>query len=476
MLTSPNPEPSNHLTPAPFLRSLRRLQASLWQRRVIIWFMRAIWLALLVPTAVMVGYLWFGWQVDWVNWLPLMLIIGLLGLIWAMRPLKLKKVVHRLDRRLGLRASLITAFEVDHATSTAPQPDNPVTQRLLQEAVTVSISLRRQVRSLGRGFWLETTALVAVAALLGGLLLLDALTPRLPSAAAVSLPPTWQEPQADQVIPPTPELRPPPFPPEMQAGQLSPEQLQQALEALAEALRDSALTRAIAEALDRGDLAGAAAELRRLADRLDELSEETQQEVGQALQEAAEGAGGNVPGLTGPLQSGSQALTENNLEAAREALETLADALESLQPSPQESAQAPSPGDTPAESAAQPPPGNQSESPQPEAQGTEPGAGEGAGQGEGEGEGEGENGSQPSEAERLAAEGQPLELEELESDPELEDRVLQPAELSAEAGDQRAENSPFARQSATPSGDDLGPDPLTYPWDKREVVRRYFTP
>jgi hypothetical protein len=37
------------------------------------------------------------------------------------------------------------------------------------------------------------------------------------------------------------------------------------------------------------------------------------------------------------------------------------------------------------------------------------------------------------------------------------------------------EDSPFARQSANSAGD-LGPDPLAYPWEKRDVIRRYFTP
>jgi hypothetical protein len=60
----------------------------------------------------------------------------------------------------------------------------------------------------------------------------------------------------------------------------------------------------------------------------------------------------------------------------------------------------------------------------------------------------------------------------------LEDRVLQPAELEAEAtaGDERTEDSPFARQSVNAASGDLGPDPLSYPWQKREVIRQYFTP
>jgi hypothetical protein len=456
-------------TPSPLLRSLRRLRVAFWQRRAAFWFVRALWLALLVPIGVLVGYLWFGWQAEWYDWLPLMLVIGLLALLWPVRPISLRKMAHRLDRRLGLRAGLITAFEVDMAARAAPETDNPVAQRLLQEAVTLTIDLRRQIHVFGRSFWFEMTALVAVSALLGGLLLLDALTPQLPNTATMALPPAWQEPQADQVIPPTPQLRPPPFPPQMQAQQLTPEQVQSALESLAEALRDPAITRAIAEALDRGDLAGAAAELRRLADQLGELSAETRQEVGQAMQEAAEQMGGNLPGLTEPLQSGSQALAENSLEAARQALESLAEALESLTPSPQESAQAQPQSNPPPEQSPAAPAESEgdNESPQPEAQEQPAGSGAGAG------DGEGQSGDQLPEEERLAIEGQPLELE---SDPELEERVLQPAELTAEAGDESTQDSPFARQPLNAANRDLGPDPLAYPWEKREVIRRYFSP
>jgi hypothetical protein len=100
---------------------------------------------------------------------------------------------------------------------------------------------------------------------------------------------------------------------------LSQEQTQQALEALADALRDQAVTRAIAEALDRGDLSGAADGLRRLADQLGELSEQAQGELGQALQEAAENMVGNAPRLTEPLQSGSNALGQSDLRAAQQA-------------------------------------------------------------------------------------------------------------------------------------------------------------
>lgn len=454
---------------SPLMRSLRRLRDAFWRRRAAHWLIRVLWLALLVPTIYMAGYLWLGWQAQWYYWLLPMLLVGLLTLFWSIRPLTLKKMVRRLDRRLGLRARLITAFEVSSSKATGPT-ENPVVERLFLETVNTTINLRQRVRSFGRGFWIETQTLIAVAALFSALLMLDALRPNFPTAIPVELPPQWQEPRADEVIPPDPELFPPPFPPQVQARQqLSQEGLQRALESLADALRDQAATRSIAEAIDRGDLGGAAEGLRRLADQLGELSEQARGELGQSLQEAAEAIGADAPSLTEPSQAGSNALDNENLEAARQALEDLAEALEALEETPQETAQ------TPSENSNQPGENSQAQSDQngepSSEQDQNPSEQAGAGAGAGEGEGTG----QPTEEERLAVEGEPLELE---SDPALEDRVLQPAELDAEAtaGDERTENSPFARQSVNATSSDLGPDPLSYPWQKREVIRQYFTP
>lgn len=449
----------------PFFRSLHRLRAAFWRRRVAYWLARTAWLALLVPAVFLTGYLWYGWQVEWQYWLYPMLVIVLLSTLWAMRPIGLKRMAFRLDERLALRSQLITAYEVSHAVSRA---DNLVAHRLLQDAVNIIIEARRQVHTFSRLFWLELQALIGVLVLLAAMLLLDALNPRLPQATLVDLPTPLPEPVADEVIPPNPQLLPPPFAQPVQAQSMTPEQMQAALEALADVLRDQAITRATADALDRGDLAGAAESLRRLADQLGDLSAEAQAGLGESLQEAADRIGENAPGLTEPLQRGSQALSDADLQQATQALEQLADALDSLQEPPQETAQAP---------AAEPPPQNQPEpgSDPSQAQGedtqsppteqTRPG-------GEGASDLDAGGSNRPSEAERLAVEGQPLEIE---SDPALEERVLQPAELEAEANGESTADSPFARGSANTSAD-LGPDPLSYPWDKREIIRRYFTP
>ena len=452
-------------SPHPLERSLQRLQTALWRRRALTWAIRTAWLTLLVPVLVISGYYWRGWEVSILTLIFSMLGMALVTALWAVRPLRLSKIVRRLDQRLALRTRLTTAFEIGQATPAA-MDDNPVIQRLLQETVQIVAVLRSQVRLFSRTFWLEMRTLIAVAGLLSGLIIVNGLRAQVPNNGAVALPVAWQEPTAAEVLSPDIQLQPPP-PPQVQQTTLSQAQVQAILDALADALRDQAATRAAADALDRGDVPGAAEALRRLADQLDQLSEQAQGEIGQALQQAAEQIGQNAPQLSEALEAGSQTLQSGDQLGAGEALEAVAEALESLIEEQTQSAEN-EPNDQPGEPSPEPQAEAEAEAepdpPEGEAEGDTAGQGDGAGEGDGSG--------QPSEAERLAAEGEPLELE---SDSELESSVLQPAELDAEAGDKVTQDSPFAREPASLTGD-LGPDPLTYPWDKRDVIRSFFTP
>ena len=443
---------------SPFVRTQKRLRDAFWRRRFVQGLIRTLWLTLLVPTIVLAGYLWFGWQVAWYEWLSVAFFVAVISLAWAMRPIRLKKMTRRLDGLLGAQAKLVTAYEVSQAPGYNP---NPVADQLVQDAVNLSVSARQQIRTLNRGFWLEMNALIAVAGILGALFMFDALTANIPNATPIDLPPLGQEPGAEDIDPLNAQLRPPPF----QPPPLSAAQVQAALDALAEALRDQAVTRAAAEAIDQGDLAGAAEELRRVADQLEGLSEEAREELGESMQGAADGMGGDVPGFTGPLQSGSQALDSDNLPGAAQALEELAETLDGLDGQTELGEAGTQPGEENGEAAGD----SQGEENSEESSEDETGAGDGAGEGE---DGEGNDGL-GEETERMPIDGEPLELED-ESD--VEERVLQPGELDAEAGDERTEDSPFARQPLNASGEELGPDPLTYPWQQRDVVRKYFTP
>jgi hypothetical protein len=402
----------------------------------------------------MAGYLWLGWEVHWHDWALPMLVISALSILWSMRPITLWRIVRRLDGRLGLQARLVTALEVSQGSKTTEE-ENPVVECLLQETTQITNSLHQQVRLLNRTFWSEMQALIAVGGLLGALLMLDALTPRIPTVPPVELPSTWQEPTAAEVIAENPQLAEAIAPEQVETDPFKDEDLQTALQILAEVLRDHATTHSIAEAIDRGDLKEAAEGLRRLADQLDNLSDAARTQLGDSLQEGADKIGEAAPSFTGPLQAGSEALDNDDLIGAGQALEELAQVLEQIEDSPAEVAE-----QKPVES--QPiSPDDLDEtqlSPQEEtidenSQSKEP--------------------EPPEEEEQLDAEGPPLELE---SDPDLDERVVESADSDAEAGEEQTEDAPFTRQPLDISSQELGPDPLTYPWEKREVIRRYFTP
>jgi len=79
---------------------------------------------------------------------------------------------------------------------------------------------------------------------------------------------------------------------------------------------------------------------------------------------------------------------------------------------------------------------------------------------------------QPTAARPFAGDGQPLVLD---SDSNLTDRVLQPATQPAQPGAAQAAGAPPSRQPFN-FGGAAQADPLAYPWDKRDIIKRYFTP
>ncbi len=424
---------------SPLHRSLHRLRMAFWQRRAIHWFVRTVWLTLLVPLFLFIGYFWQGWEIGFVNLFGGMFLVAGLSMLWAIRPIRLQKIVQRLDQRLELQARLKTAVEYD-------KPDvvhsNPVAQKLIQETVQIITAIRSRIQLLNEGFWLETRTLIAVSMLLAGFIVLNNINPTIPDAAVSDLPPAWNEPSADDILPPN---NPPP-PPDAS----NPEDIRGILEILADEFRDEAPTRPTADALDIKDTSKAAEELRRLADRLDQLSRDSQTEIGASMLSAAIQIGSQHPEIPQILSRGNDAIQQEDIIAAEKALEDLADAIENLDinpPPPEQEPPPPEPENPEDENSEEPPPPEENENPPPPPP------------------------PPPPEEERLAGEGDPLEIE---VEP-IEDRVLQQAELEVDAGDETTEDSPFARQSTISSGD-LGPDPLTYPWGKREVIRSYFTP
>ncbi|HEU5104102.1 MAG TPA: hypothetical protein VFU22_34030, partial [Roseiflexaceae bacterium] len=250
------------------------------------------------------------------------------------------------------------------------------------------------------------------------------------------------------------------------------------LQALADALRDQGATRPAAEALDRGDLAGAAQSLRELADQAGQLSQAARDQLAEALESAADQIAGNNPQLADQLDRSADGLREGGQPAA-EALDDLARAIEQLRTAPPEqSGQNGQP--TPGEQAGQEgQPGQSGDGSQGgdqgQGQGQSDAQGEGQGQGQGSGAGSGSGGEQrqAEPSDRLGVEGQPVPLESAG-----EGEV--PAQASEErpSGPARPGGNGGFTQGGASSGErvQVGADPLRVPIDERDVVQDYFQP
>jgi|HigsolmetaAR201D_1030396.scaffolds.fasta_scaffold04550_4 hypothetical protein len=454
-----------------FIQQLQQLATDRWARQGVRTLLRAATLAASIWCIWLGGHLLWGWPLrfEWMGALALM-VIGF-SVASLLRPrMTPEEAARRLDQRFHLDEQLSTALEI---AATNPPPGS-VAARLLAQSDYTAQTVAKSISRRQKPPWNDFLSLVVLLPVLIGLYILSGVSSTPQPAAPLPLPP---------LVAPGQEPPLPPFPPE-QAGEQpgavpdSPSQQEvptssnapdpRVLEALADALRDQGATRPAADALDRGDLAGAAQELRQLADQADQLSQQTRNELADSLRDAAERIEDLNDDLADQLRRSAEGLEWGDLLAA-DALENLARAIENLPSTPQSVADAQMPGEQPGQG-----------------QGGDEGQGEQAGEGQGGEEGQGENdqggGSNPGSgagsgggnerqselSERLNVPGQPLELEsegpgEVPADPS--DRPPTTSEVvggntqGGQASDQRVES---------------GPDPLRVPIEERNVVQDYF--
>lgn len=424
---------------------LDRLASDRWARRGVRLLLRASTLALSVVCIAVGVQLLSGAVLPWglVGAAALACIAA--GAVMVLRPrMRAPEVARRLDRRFRLGEQLSTALEVG--------PDADGVGAYLQEQARRNLAqIRRQVAARQRFPWADLALVLALALLLVGLLVLAGIGPRLPGAAAEPLPPLVAAQDPAERFPEEPFQPPPGAQPAPGPGDLAPAGPGDtaAIAALADALRDQSVTRPAAEALDQGDIAGAAQGLRELADQASGLSEQARQELAEALREAADQIEQTSPGLADEVRESAEALAEGGQSAA-DGLEGLAEAVEQI------------------------------------AQGQAQGQGQGQAQGQGEGEGQGQGGggagqgSLPGEqregsaADRLGVDGVPLELEaEGEGDTPAQgdpDGPGGPGSGAAPPGGGFSSGAPSSERVA------VGDDPLRIPADLRDVVQDYFSP
>jgi hypothetical protein len=383
-------------------------------------------------------------------------LLPLLAYAASLAPLTRRRRVRwvwALDRRLGLQQQVSTAFEVSRQAA-APSPEGTVSEALMADVLAYLPQVRE--RMLRRGWFLERDLVAALLVLLLALMAYSSTWIR--SYADLIGQMSGDISQPSGMMPPSAALPPPPAsqqqggaqpgegqPAPGQDGQgegeqeggegqpqtsgLDTEAMERALKELGQDLSGQAPTYDLGQALQQGDLEGAATEMEDLADGVDELSPGTRQQLADALEEAAgkvEAAG--EPDMAQDMRSAAGALRENPQNGdtgAGEALDQLAESLRGQ-------------------------------------------AGKGAGAGSGDG-GEGQSGS-AEPAERLQGEGENMEIPLEDSS---QSGLLSPAPPGT-AGSGTASGAQDSSAGASGSyGSPLVPN--TFLWKWRDIISSYFS-
>ncbi|MBI3943101.1 MAG: hypothetical protein HY326_08820 [Chloroflexi bacterium] len=468
-------------------KALKVLANQLWWRRAFRVLFRILWLSLLVPCTGFLAHLFWGWDMDMQQWALVIGAILLYGFVWIFFvDLKPFGLAHKLDQRFQLQEQITTAVEVSQFS----RPLNPIEQRLLD---SVEGKLRDLSRHPAVRFCLprrEIETLGAIIFLGMGLMVFSTINSQFLPHAPIPLPSLGVEPgkspssdaQLDprpgQPLQPAPALGQQPSANETpKSSQLSPA-AQRALARLAEALRDQGITRSAANALDHGDTAAAARDLRSLADQAKNLSPQSLENLAEALQNASGDISRDAPALGRQANQTGQALRKG-AEKAAQGLQDLARETERLSQNGQQQNDQAQRGQTPGSdqkqgAGNQNQPGQQSEPSSPD-KGNTTGQNGGSGSGAGDQHVEGLQRTQSPE-ERLGIEGVPLTLSG--DQPGTDKRTTQPAQnpISPVAGGSTS-GAGFERAGSS-SNETIqsGVDPLRYPWELRHVVQEYFTP
>src|SRR6266498_5761817 len=271
----------------PLLHKLDQLSTDRWARRGVRMLLRAAWLSVCIWCIALGGHMLWGWQLraNVVGATALALIGG--AVVLLLRPrLAPRAAADRLDRRFHLDEQLATAVEV---AATNPPPAS-VAARLIADSSHTAELLRRRIARRQRPPWhdLLTLAMLGLVAL--GLSIIAGIGAPNISTSALPIPPLAGAPDPNQQVP-----REPQAPPNGANGEPATTNAAnqptsigdpQIIQALADALRDQGITRPAAAALDRGDLAGAARELRALADQASQLPQDTLSDLADRLRDA----------------------------------------------------------------------------------------------------------------------------------------------------------------------------------------------
>jgi hypothetical protein len=466
----------------PLLQKLDQLATDRWARRGVRMLLRAAWLSVCIWCIALGGHMLWGWplQMNMIAAVALAIIGG--AVVLLLRPrLAPPAAAARLDRRFHLDEQLATAVEV---AATNPPPGSIAARLVMESSHTAELLHRQIVRRQGPP-WQDILTLAALSLVAIGLWVISGVG--FPDLASSPLPlpplasaqdPAQQLPQEPQAPDQSGQATPGDAGQPAQSGgqaQASAAGDPQVIQALADALRDQGATRPAAEALDRGDVAGAAQQLRELADQASQHSQSTRDNLADALQNAAQQIQGSDPQLADQLDQSADGLRQGGQDAAK-ALDDLARAIEQL-PQAQPGQQAGQDGQDGDQGQ-----GGQDGQAGQDGQGGEQGQGgqsdqqgQGQAQGNGTGAGSGSGGEQRQAAqnERLGVEGQavPLESSGAGDIPAQASGDKPPIPSGANANGGFTQGGASSNQSVQ-----MGDDPLRVPIDERDVVQGYFQP
>ncbi len=430
---------------------LKRLANDRWAWRGIRTLLRFAWVGMSLLCIGLGGHLLFGWPLRFELLGGLVIACTSVGVVLLLKPpMSPAATARRLDRRFRLNNQLATALEVD-----AQDGAEGVAARLLDQSQRTISRVQRYVASHQRFPWSEVITLIAFVLLGLGLLLMIGLG--LPDLFAPSdpLPELAVPDQTTREFPPDP-LDDPNLSSTGNPGTDQPGQTDSgmadtsgqsgigkaaALAALADALRDQSATRPAATALDQGNTAQAAQELRALADQANQLSATTRRDLAQRLRQAANEIGRDNPERANQVRQQADGLEQGGQNAAQ-ALENLATLTEQLGNQGQ--------GDT-------------------DDQGRSETRQSGAGAGAGNIPGDQREQSVPPD--RLGVEGVPLDLES-------EGPGTTPASASGNSFAPGGATGSFLPPTGSLDTNEVqtGDDPLRVPLDLRDVVQDYFSP
>lgn len=402
----------------------------------------------------------FGWFPSSGSRWALGALIALPFLLAALQPLRNGRIAWRIDRLLGLREQVSAALRIAGTRA----PANRIEQALLEESGEKLSGVRERVARRGWHLRPELESLLAVLVLAAAVTLsANAGIPfSVPETEPVAVPSLDQPPGFEDVFPSgIPGLAGPsggdgnPA----QAGEAPSESELQALDNilsdLGKALSEYPETAEAGEALQNGDLEGAAAAIERTADRVDLLPEDARQNLRQALQQAAAQArDAGQDDLAGDLEAAAQALQnpDPNNPMAADALDDLADGLRELGEAFAAMGTGESDGSAPPEN--------------------EPQVGS-AGGASGSGSGAGTDGP-PEPISRLEGAGEDFTIEGGDTPSGLLQPGSSPGQSTTGSGASTSAGGSGGSGSAGIADSVL--TPYSFPWEWRDVVSEYFSP